>query len=285
MLYDSYKNQLDKRFLKKDEVITAGESVMFDAYLVDIGDPTVTNEDYTDIKIYGINCKMTEKRETVAGRHNSFVGRQQQDACSGKRVDSNLCSLKVDKMKLGKILPSHMPLRDAHQILSILKKPVALDRAPKVEKIAGKQSLSQSSDMVQLDSVFQIERLVYTQGIQAKSSEDESLNKNEHTVGSAQNSRLQASADHVRSVVVQSSKVAYFKGSRSSVSTEAEAQHLQHCTAMPEADPKTKGQIASSDMSRTKCSAKDHGATGMSNSLKIEDLHKTLDCPSFDLGI
>lgn len=39
MLYDDSRRLLDSRFLKKGEVIKSGESVAFDAHLVDIGEP------------------------------------------------------------------------------------------------------------------------------------------------------------------------------------------------------------------------------------------------------
>ena len=67
-MFDSGKNQIDKRFLKKDEVVSSGESLTFDAYLVDIGDPTGANEDDADVKIQRRNHNATEKSDTLAGR-------------------------------------------------------------------------------------------------------------------------------------------------------------------------------------------------------------------------
>lgn len=66
ILYDSSKNQIDKRFLKKDEVISSGESLTFDAHLVDIGDPIGTDEGDSDGKIKEKNCSTTEKSK-IAG--------------------------------------------------------------------------------------------------------------------------------------------------------------------------------------------------------------------------
>ena len=67
---------MDKRFLKKDEVVSSGESLTFDAYLVDIGDRMRNKEDDTDVKLHGKNCKMTEKGDTITGQqwHKSFAG-------------------------------------------------------------------------------------------------------------------------------------------------------------------------------------------------------------------
>ncbi|KAJ8424094.1 LOW QUALITY PROTEIN: hypothetical protein Cgig2_000840 [Carnegiea gigantea] len=141
ILYDSSKNQLDKRFLKKDEVVGSGESLAFDAYLVDIGDCVRNKEHDTDVKLHGKNCKMTERRDTMTGQqwHKSFadnlgsdaqrikviaqqdqfkVGKStttekpQHTACSSKHINCNLGSLGAEKMKLGKTDPSHMHLRD-----------------------------------------------------------------------------------------------------------------------------------------------------------------------------
>lgn len=38
MLFDAYKRLLDSKFLKKDDIIRPGESLVFDAHLVDIGE-------------------------------------------------------------------------------------------------------------------------------------------------------------------------------------------------------------------------------------------------------
>jgi len=39
VLYDLSKRPLERRFLKKDEIITMGESVYFDGHLVEVGEP------------------------------------------------------------------------------------------------------------------------------------------------------------------------------------------------------------------------------------------------------
>lgn len=43
MLSDTSRNLLDSRFLKKDEVIESGETIVFDAHLVEIGEYQVDN--------------------------------------------------------------------------------------------------------------------------------------------------------------------------------------------------------------------------------------------------
>lgn len=76
MLYDSSKNQIAKRFMKKDEVIDTGGSLTFDSHLVDIGDPMGTNGDDADVKIQERNSNATEKSEILTGRlcQKSFSG-------------------------------------------------------------------------------------------------------------------------------------------------------------------------------------------------------------------
>ncbi|KAK9145646.1 hypothetical protein Sjap_005549 [Stephania japonica] len=44
MLYDSTRKVLNTRFLKKDEVVRSGETLVFDAHLVDVGEPKENNE-------------------------------------------------------------------------------------------------------------------------------------------------------------------------------------------------------------------------------------------------
>ena len=39
LLYDATRKLIDSRFLKKGEAIRSGESIAFDAHLIDIGEP------------------------------------------------------------------------------------------------------------------------------------------------------------------------------------------------------------------------------------------------------
>ncbi|CAO2819270.1 unnamed protein product [Amaranthus hypochondriacus] len=169
ILFDSGKNQIDKRFLKKDEVVSSGESLTFDAYLVDIGDPTGDNEDDADVKRRNHNA--TEKSDTLAGRQwkklfsdnsvshakrskgstqkddlgsgNSIViGQSRGNAISSKRVYNSVRSSGLDQIKQKQNITSDMPLRDANQILSILKKSAARDTNKVVKDSPVEQCLS-----------------------------------------------------------------------------------------------------------------------------------------------
>ncbi|XP_057417670.1 uncharacterized protein LOC130711909 isoform X2 [Lotus japonicus] len=58
-LFDSSRNLLDSRFLKKDETIISGESIAFDAHLVDIGEDQGSNT--PDSCVQGVNCSNAER--------------------------------------------------------------------------------------------------------------------------------------------------------------------------------------------------------------------------------
>ncbi|KAL2902916.1 Protein ZGRF1 [Bienertia sinuspersici] len=154
VLYDSSKSQIDKKFLKKDEVISSGESLMFDAHLVDIGDPIGTNEDDVDVKIQGRYNNTTEKSQIVAGgqRKKLFTAQPQDDACSSKCVSFSGNSSGFDGSKQKKQPASRTSLRDANQILSILRKPVAQNTISEVGDDPVEQCLSKSSELVQLEN-------------------------------------------------------------------------------------------------------------------------------------
>ncbi|XP_048501186.1 uncharacterized protein LOC104908199 isoform X2 [Beta vulgaris subsp. vulgaris] len=183
ILYDSSKNQIDKRFLKKDEVISSGESLTFDAHLVDIGDPIGTNEGDADVKIEEKNCSTTEKskiagpqwqklssgnlvshakrmkestpitcRKDLGSGTTAVKGQPREGVCSNECADSSAGNFGFDKVKQNKKVASHMSLRDVNQILSIMKKPIAQDN---ISAVGGdspvEQFNSRSSELLHLD--------------------------------------------------------------------------------------------------------------------------------------
>jgi hypothetical protein len=72
MLYDASKRQLDCRFLKKDEIISSGESISFDAHLVDIGEPGGENQLLEDLNIQGNNSNDAREPGTMHGQPNGI---------------------------------------------------------------------------------------------------------------------------------------------------------------------------------------------------------------------
>ncbi|KAL9230939.1 hypothetical protein vseg_006226 [Gypsophila vaccaria] len=170
-LYDSSKTQIDKRFLKKDEVICSGASLKFDGHLVDIGDVLGNTSNDTDVKNEASNsssdqvtsgrkwhklsnenlafnpqrCKEPARRNHLSASDAVEIDVSRNCADSSIFHNSTLGGLRIDKMNPTKIPCSSMPPRDVHHILSILKKPAAQDNVPILEKATVKQCLSQSS--------------------------------------------------------------------------------------------------------------------------------------------
>lgn len=79
MLYDGSKKLIDSRFLKKDEVIQSGESIAFDAHLVDIGEAEESNQGLMDSDVCVSNynvagkTRMTDKVQNCYKTNKSFL--------------------------------------------------------------------------------------------------------------------------------------------------------------------------------------------------------------------
>ena len=50
-LYDECEKLLECRLLKNDEIVTSGETLIFNGYLVDIGDPEGGNKPESDLNV------------------------------------------------------------------------------------------------------------------------------------------------------------------------------------------------------------------------------------------
>ncbi|KAH9605231.1 hypothetical protein KSS87_020004 [Heliosperma pusillum] len=177
-LYDSSKTQIDKRFLKKDELICSGESLKLDGHLVDIGDALGNHGNDADVKKETSNCNSVtiksgqqlhklwndnsvhNRRRIKAPKGQNHLstrnavepvlkGQSRNNVSSTKCVDSSSGGSRVDMMKPMKTPLSQMPRRDVNHILSILKKPPAQDSLPILEKAAVQQCLSQSLEVLQ----------------------------------------------------------------------------------------------------------------------------------------
>ncbi|KAI9174627.1 hypothetical protein LWI28_020301 [Acer negundo] len=129
MLYDDGRKLLNSRFLKKDEVIRSGESISFDAHLVDIGEPQ-EHRLQMDVNLEGFNSNVVQKTEIMHKQQNSLrayksvvKGKSQTGACSSKNADSTFNISSEAK----KSIPMDNPLRDASQILSILQRPMTVN--------------------------------------------------------------------------------------------------------------------------------------------------------------
>ncbi|KAJ7952173.1 DUF2439 family protein [Quillaja saponaria] len=127
VLYDFSRKPLEHRLLKKDEVIIPGESISFNAHLVDIGEPEGNHQSPLNLNENGTVGKtgIRHGQYDCLWNNVSFAkGKPQNKAYSGKVADMNVLS-DFDETKPTNTALPNMLLRNAKQILSMLQKPVA----------------------------------------------------------------------------------------------------------------------------------------------------------------
>lgn len=130
VLYDLSKRPLGRRFLKKDEVIRAGESVYFDGHLVKVGEPEGSHQSPVKLNERGTGNSVVERKKLRQGENGCLkvspsVAKEQPPSkpCFGQ--DAGLNSLfTMEEKKSSRIVPPIKPLRDVNQILSILQGPM-----------------------------------------------------------------------------------------------------------------------------------------------------------------
>ncbi|KAI4315551.1 hypothetical protein L6164_028348 [Bauhinia variegata] len=132
VLCDSIKTPIECKFLKKDEVIRTGESVLFDGHLVEVGEPERSHQSLRNPNEQTNSEYDVERRQIRHGRigclrANLSVAedKHQSKASLRKDADSNPLFSGLYEIKSNRIVPPLRPLRDAHQILSILQNPMA----------------------------------------------------------------------------------------------------------------------------------------------------------------
>lgn len=69
VLYDLSKRPLERRFLKKDQVIKAGESVYFDGHLVDVGEPEGSHQSLLKLNERGTGNSVVERKQLRQGQN------------------------------------------------------------------------------------------------------------------------------------------------------------------------------------------------------------------------
>lgn len=67
-LYDECEKLLECRILKKDEVVSCGQSLTFNAYLVDVGDPERDCKPITDL-----NFRIRDKKISEQNLRNNSI--------------------------------------------------------------------------------------------------------------------------------------------------------------------------------------------------------------------
>ncbi|KAL2527749.1 Uncharacterized protein Adt_12803 [Abeliophyllum distichum] len=154
MLYDTTRRLLDSRFLKRDEIVSSGESLVLCSHLVDVGEREKDNKPPMDLALRGINCKAVVKTETTYNQANPtnrkyHAGRPQNNISPGKCTDLNDKSSKIDDAKLSWTVPANKARRAAHEILSNLRKSTFRENVVAVKRALVEESNeSQSSDVV-----------------------------------------------------------------------------------------------------------------------------------------
>ncbi|CAL0312569.1 unnamed protein product [Lupinus luteus] len=162
VLYDLSKRPLERRFLKRDEVIRAGESVRFDGHLVDVGEPEGSHESSVNLNEQGTGNRVIGRRKLRQGLNDRLKvfpsvasGQSPSKPCLGQDADMNsLLTMEekksnrivlpikpscdgsfgqdaglnspfiMEEKKSNQIVPPIKPLRDASQILSFLQGPM-----------------------------------------------------------------------------------------------------------------------------------------------------------------
>ncbi|KAK7399083.1 hypothetical protein VNO78_10258 [Psophocarpus tetragonolobus] len=130
VLFDLSKRPLERRFVKKDEIIRAGESVYFDGHLVEVGEHEGSHNSPAKLNEQGTGNNVAQRRQ-LGRRQNgchkdnpSFAeGKPPSELCLGLGSGLNSPITDLEEIKSNRITPPIKPLRDANQILSILQNP------------------------------------------------------------------------------------------------------------------------------------------------------------------
>ncbi|XP_054823513.1 uncharacterized protein LOC129321680 isoform X2 [Prosopis cineraria] len=131
VLCDLNKTPIERRFLMKDEVIRPGESIYFDGHFVDVGEPKESHQSpmNADEKGTGDNFVQKNIRYEHHGclKANPIVvkGEPHSNAYLAKEANLNSLFSGSDVIKSSMMALPAKPLRDTHQILSLLQNRVA----------------------------------------------------------------------------------------------------------------------------------------------------------------
>nr|XP_012572110.1 uncharacterized protein LOC101489105 isoform X3 [Cicer arietinum] len=135
VLCDLSKRPLERRFLKKDEVIRAGESVYFNGHLVDVGDPEGSGQSPAKLSELGSSGdNVIERGQLRHGQKSchklypsAAKGQLPSRPCLRQDAGLNSPFAKIKEIKSNKAVPVVKPLRDVNQILSFLQDPKPRD--------------------------------------------------------------------------------------------------------------------------------------------------------------
>lgn len=88
VLYDDSEKLLDSRLMKKDEMVKSGETLTFDAFLVDVGDPEGDHRPLSDLNMQGSNKYYVQKSGSLPG-----------EECRSNPVSAEDCKTTAGKKK------------------------------------------------------------------------------------------------------------------------------------------------------------------------------------------
>ncbi|KAI9108434.1 hypothetical protein K1719_020625 [Acacia pycnantha] len=132
VLYDLNKKPIERRFLKQDEVIRPGESIYFDGHFVDVGDPKESDQCPMDADEKGTDDNVVQRKQTRYEQNgclkaNPIVVKRETHSKAYSAKEPNLNSLfsGSDVTESSRMVPPIKPIRDTHQILSLLQHRVA----------------------------------------------------------------------------------------------------------------------------------------------------------------
>ncbi|KAG5030062.1 hypothetical protein JHK87_013576 [Glycine soja] len=118
VLYDLSKRPIERRFVRKDEVIREGESVYFDGHLVEVGQPEGSHHSPAKLNERGTGNNV-ERRQLGHGQNGfhkvnpSFAkGKPPNELCLGKDSGLNSLITELEEIKSNRITPPIKPLRD-----------------------------------------------------------------------------------------------------------------------------------------------------------------------------
>ncbi|KAF7828115.1 uncharacterized protein G2W53_019279 [Senna tora] len=127
VLCDLSKTPVERRFLKKDEVIRPGQSLYFDGHLVDVGEPEGSHQSPINLDEESPDNNVLQRRQISQGRNgslgaNSFVvkGKPPSKADLARESDLNSLLSGSDVIKSNRIIPPIKPLRDSTYIVLII---------------------------------------------------------------------------------------------------------------------------------------------------------------------
>ncbi|CAL5214982.1 unnamed protein product [Lathyrus oleraceus] len=120
ILYDLSKRPLERRFLKKDEVIEAGSMVYFAGHLVDVGEPEGSHQSPVKLSERGtVGENVVEKRQQRHGQkvcrelHPSTArGQPSSRPCLRRDAGLNSQLSEIEEIKPSKTVPIVKPLHD-----------------------------------------------------------------------------------------------------------------------------------------------------------------------------